>query len=350
MLEFIILFFIALVFYFDLKARIIPDPINFFFMFLAIALTIMKFEFELGFLAGVYLPFFLLNLAFAYLLYRLGVWAGGDVKFFTALMAFLPLYSGFKLTATFSVFLTSALLLIPITILYYINDLVPYRREFHKLFIYSIIDAARSTVLSFSVLLAISFLIKNQYSPLLVLFAILLSFFIRLPFKLAIPLAIIGLAFFRLEDSISLATFLFFATLALHLMRRGFHLLSEKVLKHPIAVRDLEEGAIPAETYYLSAGKVKKWAPGSAFKEALKLLKGRGRVAIPDALAYLKPKGKIIADALKARGVTSAEIKELKRLHVKEILVKEALPFAPVIAAAFLLYKYWDFLSVLGIG
>ncbi|HLC48653.1 MAG TPA: hypothetical protein VJI13_06275, partial [Candidatus Norongarragalinales archaeon] len=73
MWEIIILFFIALVFYFDLKARMIPDAINFFFMFLAIALAILKYDFEMGLLLTTYAPFFLMNLAFAYALYR--IWA-----------------------------------------------------------------------------------------------------------------------------------------------------------------------------------------------------------------------------------------------------------------------------------
>ncbi|MFH1442708.1 MAG: A24 family peptidase [Candidatus Micrarchaeota archaeon] len=350
MWEFALLLFIALVFYFDLKSRIIPDPINFFFMFLAIALTIFQYRFDIDFLLSQFAPFFLLNFAFAYFLYRLGVWAGGDVKFFTAIMAFMPLYGDFRMLAAIPVFLLSAFLLIPITLLYHLDDLLLLRRDFHRIFVNSIVSAGRGTVLSFSALFIISRFSEAYSSPLLVIFFILLSFLIRIPFKFALPLMLLGLLFFRLNDYLSLLLFLFFAGLVLHLMQRSFSMIFKRILTKPVLVSKLRIGDIPAETYFLRRKKLETWSAKDALRHAAALIEKGKALSFEAAMDALKPKGTIIADSLKAAGVSLSEIKELKRLRVKQILVKESLPFAPVIAAAFLLYKYLDILVILGIA
>jgi Flp pilus assembly protein protease CpaA len=350
MLELIILFFIALVIYFDLKARIIPDSINFFFMFLAIALTIITYGFDLGFLLGLYAPFFLLNLAFAYLLYRLGVWAGGDVKFFTAIMAFLPLYAPFKVFSAFSIFLTSAILLVPITMIYYMDDLILFRRDLRRTFIFSIINAAKSTVFSFVAIMFFSWLIGRYNSPALILFFIIVSFLVKIPFKLALPLLLVGFLFvFQLEQFLYLIILLFGTSFLLHFLRDAFSLIANKVLTKPIVISELKEGEIPAETFYMKGGKLMRWSPKEAFAQAKGLIAAGKKISIKGAYSSLRPRGRIIVDALKARGVSLDEIKQLKRLRVKEILIKESLPFAPVIAAAFLAYKYVDVLALFGI-
>lgn len=348
MLELLIIFFVALALYFDLKSRTLPDELNFFFTFLAISLVILQYEFDVYFLVSAYLPFFIFNMAFAYLLYKVGVWAGGDVKFFTALMAAMPLYSAYKPYAALSVFLTSAALLLPITFIYYVKEILLFKGELHKIFVESIIGAGRNAVVSFSIIFLIGRIYDLSSSYLLVIAIIILSFFIRIPFKIALPLFLVGFIFFRLNDFLALLLFLFFAALFLHFMRAAFHLVSDKVLTKEVSVKHLREGEIPAQTYYVSDGRLRVWSPGDAWRNVLGILKAGGRLKFSNALGMLKPKGRMVVDALKARGVLPEEIKELKRLGVKQILVKESLPFAPVVAAAFLVYKYWDALSLIG--
>ncbi|MFH1751292.1 MAG: prepilin peptidase [Candidatus Micrarchaeota archaeon] len=353
MWEIFILFFIALVFYFDLKARIIPDVVNFFFMFLAIALAILKYEFDVSILLYSYAPFFILSFAFAYGLYRLGVWAGGDVKFFAALMAFMPSYlpAGEALdnTAPFSVFITSALVLIPITMVYNFSDIFVFRGVFRRLFVDSIINSAKATALSFSALFILSRFAQVYDSPLLILAFLILSLMVRIPLKIALPIMLVGFFFLRLEDYVSLVLVLFFASLFLQFIRGAFGVISKRVLTKVVAVSNLREGLIPAETIYISNGKLRRWSPEDAFRQINRLLSGGVHIRPYRVFSDMKPKGKIIADSLKARGLTAGEIKQLKSLRVKQILVKESLPFAPVIAAAFLIYRYWDVLAFLGL-
>jgi Flp pilus assembly protein protease CpaA len=70
---------------FDLKERRIPDWLN--YSFLAAALVF-------GWIQGVFgttLLFSAVAFVFAFVLFKAGVWAGGDAKFFSSLSAFLPL-------------------------------------------------------------------------------------------------------------------------------------------------------------------------------------------------------------------------------------------------------------------
>ena len=75
-------------------------------------------------------------------------------------MAYLPLYLPFYrpllITAPISIFLTSALLLVPITLLYNFSEIFVFRREFKKVFVDSVINSAKSTILAFSCLFIIS--------------------------------------------------------------------------------------------------------------------------------------------------------------------------------------------------
>ncbi|MEK6953845.1 MAG: A24 family peptidase [Candidatus Micrarchaeota archaeon] len=349
MWEIAILFFIALVFYFDLKARMIPDAVNFFFLFIGIALVILKYEVEMPFLLFSYAPFFLLNFAFAYGLYRLGVWAGGDVKFFTALMAYMPLYAGFSFFSGFAVFLISALFLIPITLIYNFGEIFVFRRDFKRLFIDSIINAGKSAALSFCALFLISRFSQIYTSPLLILAFLVISFIIPIPLKIALPIMLIGIFFLSLEDYLSLLLLLFFVSLILQFLRGSFKVISKKVLTKTVLVSNLREGLIPAETLYMKGGKIAHWSADDAFKEINKLLSIGRRIRPYRVFSDLKPKGKVIIDSLKARGLLPSEIRALKKLGVKQILVKESLPFAPVIAAAFLVYRYVDILKLLGL-
>ncbi len=367
MWEYAIVLFILLVFHYDLKYRMIPDAINFFFLFLAIAAAIFEYDFGLPSLLASYVPFFCLNFAFAYLLYRFGVWAGGDVKFFTALMAFMPVYyPEFRVYSAFSVFLTSAILVAPITLLYYLKEILLFRREFRQIFIDGVYSATRGTALAFSALLVVSFFTRDYSAPPYLALLILVSFLFQARMRLTIPLVMLGSLFFlffrvgeasalpadflyyRLEEYLSLLILLFFSSLILHLLRNSFRLVSREVLTKPVAISEIREGDIPAETLYLEGGKIRRWSPFNVWKTVREALKRGNRLHIKDAFRAIRPRGKIIIDSLKARGLVASEIKQLKRLRVKQILVKEALPFAPVIAAAFLIHRHLDILRAFG--
>ena len=71
--------------FFDLKEKRIPDWLNAFFFLLALVLAWLQGVFSQSLVLA------LVSFAFAVVLFKLGVWAGGDAKFFASLSAFFPL-------------------------------------------------------------------------------------------------------------------------------------------------------------------------------------------------------------------------------------------------------------------
>ena len=108
--------------------RIISPLVNYSFFALALALAFYKNIFSLN-----YALFIAAAFCFAYALYKLGAWAGGDAKFFTALLAYLPLLTpkyGFE--HILYAFLASALLLIPVTLLVFSREVLALRNQVIK--------------------------------------------------------------------------------------------------------------------------------------------------------------------------------------------------------------------------
>ncbi len=95
---------------FDLKERRIPNSLNYAGIALAVAAAVLgnaNLVLFAAFSAAAY--------AFSYLLYRLGAWAGGDAKFFTALS--MLLLAGFPTPVTvMALFILGALISVPLAL------------------------------------------------------------------------------------------------------------------------------------------------------------------------------------------------------------------------------------------
>lgn len=74
---------------------------------------------------------------------------------------------------------------------------------------------------------------------------------------------------------------------------------------------------------------MKAWEPPS-LGDSLKVALASGSIS-----ALMPPKEGVIVDCLKARGVTKGEMAKLKSAGIIELIVKESLPFAPVLALGF---------------
>lgn len=228
----------------------------------------------------------------------MGAWAGGDVKFFIAIMSLIPIYNCLHPFSFISIFLNAAMLVIPLTLgLIIIN--------FNEK-IYS--DIKKAIILSIK---------STTYA---------------LPFLL--------IFYFVFNSDIITSTTLFFVFSLFSLL---FSILRKQVLVKELNVNDLKEGDISKQTIYLSKGKVKYWDPPS-IKEIVKLtLKGEIK-----ALFAPKDADSILVDSLSAAGMSEEQIKELKRRGVKRILVKLSLPFIPLLAIGYLLSIVgWDIICVL---
>lgn len=275
---FLITFFgFLLASFYDLKTREVPRLLTFSLIFLGLSLHGVE---------SVYLknlnPFIssfstcFLCFCFAFLLYKIGAWAGGDVKLFTGLGALLPFYGKISFFP-FIVFVVSFLAAFPFLIMYVAYFFIK-RKKLRRV-------------------------IKNQFK------GWMLKEFYSIPFMIIIS------AFFSKNFIDFFQSFLqlFFLSVIFFLGIASFKIARTNILREKIKVKELKEGMIPAQSIFLEKGRI-------VFREQL----------------FQKPAGNLIVSSM-ARGLTEKEIKRLKELKVEEIIVKKSIPFVPIITLSMLL-------------
>lgn len=283
--------FSAAAIFFDLRERRIPNLLNYSFLVLAVVLAFLAEKLDFN-----YVLFVALSFGFAFILYKLGAWAGGDAKFFTALSAFFGVVENTAPQSIVVVFLASAALLIPVLVALQLREFAAAGNEFLGAFKASFKPALSSALLSTALYAAYSLV------------------FSRLEPRALAAAAAAGFA-------IAFAVFFF---------KSFFGIVSQKILRKRVRVSELREGEIPAESVYKKHGRIVFWqppSPGTVFSRLLKFG--------PNALRELLPPPNPIASALAARGVSAGEIKQLKKEGVKSLVVKRSVAFAPALAAGF---------------
>ncbi len=304
--------FLALCTYFDLKERRIPDKLNL-----------------LGFAGGILInlgePKLIESMGIGFViglvLYKVGFWAGGDFKFFIALSAIMPI-------AKYSIFAPLDAVVYGIVITFI--GLVVYST--YKALKTKTIGIILSDVVNYfkvafpGVYVIVSFSKIHQILS-LVGGAILFALSERVRYVLF--LGFLGLEAITMTDqvipklisnSIALAI-TFFVTLAI---KYYFQYLN----RVNVRLDELKEGMIPAETYYIENGQVRKYAIDYN-RIAKAFLKSRRIELFPQ---------NIIIDSRKARGLTTDEINKLKELYKEgkiddEIPIKTSIPLIPFIFA-----------------
>ncbi|MCX6767801.1 MAG: prepilin peptidase [Candidatus Micrarchaeota archaeon] len=324
------LVFAALATAYDLRERRIPDVLNFFFLACAAALAFFHFNGAPA-ACALFAAFVAAAFAFAYLVYRLGAWAGGDVKFFTAAAAFLPLMgiqpndaAGFF--SFLWLFLASAFLLVPVLVIAYWKRISKSRKEVFAGATGAVMPALSAALAATGTVFILSrtlSLLQNHWLAAIPVLAVL--YFVRVPFWAGAALAVAA----AWLDPVQAAVF-FAPSFAVFFLakfsQQAYAVVSKNVLERRVSVSGLREGMIPAATVLARGGKPVLWKP--SFKELLaNALSGK-----PPAMKPVAPPGRVVADASKAAGLSAAAIRELKRLGVKYLPVKESVPFAPVLA------------------
>lgn len=283
--------------YTDLKERIVSNKLNFTLLAAGLSLHLIYSIFIFDALPILYS---ILALAyaflFAYFLYKIGFWAGGDVKLFAAIAALNPLnpaivrFFGLKLTIfslpifPLELFIVALFSMLPINI-----GIVFYKAD----------DKIRKDLL---LMLGI---------PLLLWIA---SFFLPKGIKdFLIALTLFGFVYF------------IFAC----------YFVGKFVLVRKIKISELYEGMIPAEFIFIENGKVHREKKGFNIKSFINYL----------TYQKISCAREEIVNPFKARGVTKQEIKKLKELVKKNmledsILVKESLPMVPSFLFAYIILNF----------
>ena len=286
--------------YTDLKERIVPNKLSYALIASGLLLN-SAFAFLLNdwLIAAFSLGAAAYGFCFACLLYKIGAWAGGDVKLFTGLAALNPV-NPFLLGAlgivSGEMFAPVALPVFPVS-----------------LFVFSIFSMLPVTVF---------LILKRSYGNRPVFMG-----FVR-------DLAAMGvLAVAWLYFNTSAFAGLLLLLLAVVLVYFVFRMMiaSRVFLRKAVKISELREGEIPAETIAESNGKIER----KQFE---------GMKSFINNVQHYKLAGKtrVIANSMRARGVTLEEIAELGKL-VREgkledrIFVKESAPMVPAIMAGYIL-------------
>ena len=286
------LFILAISCYSDLRERRIPDWLTYTGTAAGVILWLLAGKWQVVLYA-------VCTFLAAYLLYRLGLWAGGDVKLFTALAALNP-YSvnvlGYEVPLILLVFLLSVLsaflLSFPVML-----ALIVMRRDL------------RAKLLSGAhVVIAKAF----SVSVLTHVFGLLGLFFVLLPPPVDV-LAAIGALVWKPNTGFIPS---FFVILLVALF---FRVVSMRVyvFRKEKKVDELKEGDVPAD-FVTEDGRVLPFSWRTA------VLAEAGKVPV-----RLSP--------LRAAGLYKEDIEWLRYKGVEKISVRTTMPFVPFVAVAYLL-------------
>ena len=232
-----------------------------------------------------------LAFSFAFLLYKIGAWAGGDVKLFTGLGAILPAYGSLDYFP-FLVFAASFIAVLPF-IIAYLGYFFVAERNLRRLIKPVLFTDLKRAVFSSAFLVAAYELVAALGAHWLFIAPIVYVFY---KFKLlSMPLVIVLMAVYLFYDSSAFLTYFASLTSLSFVLFFGIHafkIAQENILRKTVKAKDLGEGMIPAEDVYIG--------------------------------------GTRIADSKLARGLLLNEIKKIKKVRT-EMKIKLSIPFVPVI-------------------
>ena len=294
--------------YTDLKQRIVSDKLTYGMMAIGLIGYLV-----LGFLESNFFLFFNSVIAavaaflFSLLLYKAGVWAGGDVKLFTGIAALnpvnpnilgrlgvlsIPLFAAIELPIFFlTLFIFSLFAMLPYGVFLALGRLHRDKKHGKKIMRQLLFFGIGFVVIA--ALNCYAFLNKNDAL-----------------FQLLLPIAAIWLVYFLLK----------------------LYGMSKVLMRKAIRISDLQEGMIVGETIVESAGKAER-APEKGIKNLINYF-------VANRSSKTVQQREIVSSA-RAGGVTVEEIKELQKL-VKEgklqdaIMVKESAAMVPAVLIAYI--------------
>ena len=294
--------------YTDLRETIVPDNLNYaliafgFLYHLYLSFTTQSFNPIALSIAGAVLAFI-----FSYLLWRIGAWAGGDVKLFTALGALIP---GAELPIfPFIIFINAILLSFPF-VMFHVFARTATTKSLHKIFKQMIFRGLEQGFLLGAYSVGFIYLLPLfNFPQWLSLPLILLAFFLPRSIRIALAL-LIGIPGII---NTSAAPLLFTSSLLITLFWQAISYGKQYALRKKLSVSKLVEGMIPAEIIYLKNKKLAVFHPTLQQKLTL----------------YEPPK--TIASSYRAAGLENSDISSLKKHGLKTIWIKEGTPMVPIL-------------------
>lgn len=339
--------------YSDLKRGIIPNKLTFPLIGLGILLNGI-YAFIMGEIWIIVICLVVTGVIFAlgYLFWKMGAWAGGDVKIFTALAALLPFYPAlisynvlgvqFPLQAIYpfplTLIINSILSILPFLLIYVFYVVVKTKPHLMDELMAPVKDYKKNIVLTLVIVSAvtITMFISQQLQMQIIILSLisiyLLSIVIsKLPNKVkAVLVSLVTTAalFYNFNVTITSVIILFISINIIEIVKRLLTSVSKKALQDEYPLEKLSEGMIPAYNLYQRDDDI--YVDDESFTHKIsEAIKTR------DFSTLTTPPGKRLIGTL-AAGLTPDDIKLLKKLRNEgkisdKFKVKKGVPFAPSI-------------------
>lgn len=339
--------------YTDMTRGIIPNKLTFPLIGMGIVLNGV-YAFLIGnpwyFMAGLIITGIIF--ALGYLFWKLGAWAGGDVKLFTALAALIPFYPAlisysvfnvqFPLEAsypfTLTIIINSILSILPFLLIYVLFVSVKSKPHLLGKLIAPVKSWKKNIVLTLvitsSVTLTIFITQQIQYQMILLslILIYLLSLLIsKLPNQVKavlISLVTVFALFYNFKITITSMALLFVSIMVIEIIKQLLTTVSREALQDDYSTKDLREGMILAHHLY-QKNEVVYWDEKSFFQRISEAFKKKD-------MTLINPyKGKVVVSSL-AAGLSEGDIELIKNLQNEgkikdQVRVKRGVPFAPSI-------------------
>ena len=345
--------------YTDLKRGIIANKLTFPLIVFGIILNSVYAFWTGNLMILVYTLLFTGTIfVLGYLFWKLGAWAGGDVKMFTALAALLPLQPAFitysilgyslplmaKYPFPFTVIINSILAILPFLLIFVfyivftekrelLGELFTPVKEYQKNFLLALVVTSAITIA-----LYITQVFALQLIVLILILTYILTMVIsRIPNRIkAVVVSILTVYAIFQNPKVALVgiVVIFIFITLIEILKKLLTSVNKKALQDDYSAADLKEGMIMAyglyekdeNVYFDSEGMISK------FKKASKT----GELSLVTA-----PKGKMILGTL-AAGLSEKDIELLKGLVNEnkiedKIRIKRGVPFTPSILIGLLI-------------
>ena len=355
--------------YTDLKSGIIQNKLTFSLIGLGLILNaVYAFMTNDMWFIVIGIIFTAVIFALGYIFWKLGAWAGGDVKLFTALAALLPFYPsllnynilgvsfpilsvyGFPIT----ILINSLLSILPFLLIYVlfiavrrkpylVDELLAPVKDYKKNIVLALVTTSavtltygilpylpyRTLLMSLILIFILSFIISKLPN---MIKAVIISVFTVYALYLNIKIAVIGIVV------------IFVSITFIGIVRKLITSVNRKALQDDYEISDLKEGMIPAYNMYEKADEV--YVDDKGFFDKIKESLKNG-----DPTSFMAPKGKLLISSM-AAGLTEDDINLLKKLSGEnkidnKLRIKRGVPFAPSIFIGLLISLFIGDLAVI---
>ena len=341
--------------YTDLRERIVSDRLIAAIIFLGLvvhgysALTTWSYE---NFLLAVSVA--IATFVGAYAFWKLGVWAGGDVKLFTAIAFLNPVNYGFLRDLAGlkdGIFASSALPIFPLTLFVYsVFAMLPYGaalsfgkvlkdKGLKKKISERLWKGALDVVVFAGLIAAFSVFLKSLGAPVFIaaLFVFALSFFRKFLYGIIGAIFVVLALAVDFTPTVQQFGLALLSLLPLYIILQLYLMSREDVLVMRKKITELSEGEIAGENIMLENGKPERIS-GMSLGTIINNVRNNRFDLIRQSL---NPTGEVLASERSAGGLTQGQIKILQRLvsegKLEDVIkIKDSAPFVPAVLIAYL--------------